>query len=373
LIANGSVETSANGTSPDGWGQGGWGTNTAVFTYPAEASDGARGIKVEITNYTNGDAKWYFNEVPVTPGNTYTFSDYYKSNTTSYLTVQYHNTDGSYTYTDVATLAPSADLQSASASINVPTGVSALTVFHLIESVGWLTTDNYKLSLSSISNKFDQGMISFNFDDGWLSTYQNAAPILSSDGIKGTYYIITETLPGDWTGYVGATQVLALQMSGNEIGDHTRTHPDLTLLTTTQAQDEILGAKTDLLAVGIANVTTFAYPYGNYNDAIINLVKSDGFTGARTAYPDGENYKDTDPYQLLSVDVEVTTTVAEVESWVDQAIADRSWVILAFHQIDNSGDQYSVTPANLQQIVDYVKSKGIMTVTNTQGVQLISQ
>ena len=90
LISNPSLETaSSNPNLPLGWSKGGWGTNTRIFTYPVAAQDGASAAKVEMTSYTNGDAKWYFNNIPVTPGQTYTFSNWYQSNIPSYVAVQF--------------------------------------------------------------------------------------------------------------------------------------------------------------------------------------------------------------------------------------------------------------------------------------------
>ena len=47
LVLNPSVETgNAAGTLPLNWNQGGYGVNTAVFTYPATGITGARSIRV---------------------------------------------------------------------------------------------------------------------------------------------------------------------------------------------------------------------------------------------------------------------------------------------------------------------------------------
>jgi hypothetical protein len=53
---------------------------------------------------------------------------------------------------------------------------------------------------------------------------------------------------------------------------------------------------------------------------------------------------------------------------VDTAILNKSWVILVFHEVNTSGDQYSVTPAMLQSMVDYLKQTGVSVVTEQQGL-----
>lgn len=215
-------------------------------------------------------------------------------------------------------------------------------------------------------------MISFNFDDGYLSVYENAIPMLNSAGFKSTQYIIAETLGGGFSGYVNASQVLAMQAQGHEIAAHSNTHADLTLLTPTELANEVSGSKSTLEASGVNFISSFAYPYGNYNNAVIQALVSAGYEAGRTAYPDGENYKDTNKYELKVVDVQLAMPIETVRAWIDQAVANKSWVIFMYHQIDGSGDQYSTTPVKLQQAIDYALSKGVKVVTNREGVALMN-
>ena len=74
LVLNPSVETAgASGNIPLNWNQGGFGSNNTVFTYPATGITGARSISVGLTSYVDGNAKWYFDDVSVTPGKIYTY------------------------------------------------------------------------------------------------------------------------------------------------------------------------------------------------------------------------------------------------------------------------------------------------------------
>ena len=85
LIANPSVETAdaGNPALPANWATDETGTHSAVFSYPVAGQDGAAAVKVQVTQRTSGLATWYFDYVPVTPGKTYVFSDYYQSNVKS--------------------------------------------------------------------------------------------------------------------------------------------------------------------------------------------------------------------------------------------------------------------------------------------------
>jgi peptidoglycan/xylan/chitin deacetylase (PgdA/CDA1 family) len=162
-----------------------------------------------------------------------------------------------------------------------------------------------------------------------------------------------------------------MQGEGHEIGAHTKSHPHLTTLTDSQVQDEVAGSRDVLLTAGVNSVTTFDYPFGEYNPAVVNIVKNSGFAGARTV-DDGFNSKTDDPYLLKAEAVtQASTTLDQIKSWVDAAVSDKTWLILVFHDIDNSGDEYSATPTFLQQIVDYLVAQNVPVKTNEEGVSLM--
>ena len=375
LITNPGLETvdPANSSKPQGWSTGRWGTNTVVFTYPVTGIEGARAARVTMMSRSSGDAKWYHTEVPVSAGETYEFSSYGKGTVNTYITAQFRKNDGSYIYIDLGTRGHSTTWTQFKTTFNIPDGVVGVTVFHLINSVGTLDIDKYSLvKLSSDPTVFDKGYVSLNFDDGWLSAYTNAMPILNAAGFKTDQYIVTDYLTDNYPGYVKPSQVLDMQAHGHVIGAHTRTHPDLTLLSSSQQQEEIAGSRQDLLALGAQPINTFAYPLGAYNDTVIQQVKNAGFVGARSSNG-GLNDKKTSPYILNRISMENTTTFDQVKSNIDKALSEKKWVILLFHEVNTSGHRYSVTPALLQQIVDYLKQKGIVPISNEQGLAKMKQ
>ncbi|HET8581462.1 MAG TPA: polysaccharide deacetylase family protein [Candidatus Paceibacterota bacterium] len=147
LIGNASLETAGSNGMPAGWHQGGYGSNTRTFAYPASpAHDGSVAASVSITKYGSGDAKWYFDPVPVTGGATYQFSDWYVSTVPSEVDVQVTHTDGSITYLVLGAPAASATYAQFSASFTAPSDAASVTIFHVIDSVGTLTVDQYALT-----------------------------------------------------------------------------------------------------------------------------------------------------------------------------------------------------------------------------------
>jgi peptidoglycan/xylan/chitin deacetylase (PgdA/CDA1 family) len=199
-----------------------------------------------------------------------------------------------------------------------------------------------------------------------LSAYQTGLPIVESAGFKATFYVVTQQI--GFSAFMTKDNVLDTLRRGNEIGAHTRSHPHLPTLSDADVKTEIEGSRQDLINMGVP-VTTFAYPYGEYNSSVVNITKAAGFSGAR-ATAEGFNDKSTDRYLLNTFVVEANTPISDVRNAIDQAGAQKKWLIIMFHQIDGTQTE-SVTHQTLQQIVDYVKSSGIPVVTNAQGLSIM--
>ena len=362
------VPSGTSSSLPAFWSHSTSAGTTATYTYPVPGQNSSRGMQVDVTNYTGGaGARWYFQAVPVNGGDDYAFSDYFKSTTQSYLSIQFQMNDGTFQYLDLTRLATSTDWKQATDTFTVPLNASSLTILHILKGVGTLTTDNYVLKKLP-PGIFSTGMVSLDFDDSLESVYQNAIPILNNAGIKSSQYVISQFIgdPDYWT----TDQLSQIALSGHEIGAHTQTHPYLTTLNSIDLNNEIAGSKSDLASLGY-NTTTFAYPFGDYNDVVIQAVKSAGFVGARSVRS-GFNTKNSDPYALNDQHVEASTTINQIKSWIDQAKSSKTWLILELHDIDHSGVQYSTTPEILQQIVNYIKQVNISVVSNAQGLALMA-
>lgn len=108
-------------------------------------------------------------------------------------------------------------------------------------------------------------LVSLTFDDGIRVQYTNYFPILKEYGIKATFYVVTQ-----WIGQPGRfnwNDLEELYDYGNEIGSHTHTHPHLTKLSKNNLDFE-LGRS--LAALRRFRCTTLAYPFGEYDQEVIN-------------------------------------------------------------------------------------------------------
>ncbi len=93
-----------------------------------------------------------------------------------------------------------------------------------------------------------------------------------------------------------AEQIRYWDGEGIEFGAHSRTHAHLSKLSAAELSAEVVGSKDDLSALLGHPVVSFAYPYGDYNDAVRNLVR-DEFDLAFSV-KEGLNYLSGDPYLL---------------------------------------------------------------------------
>lgn len=222
------------------------------------------------------------------------------------------------------------------------------------------------LSLPS-TKKHEKGMVSLTFDDGWDSQYYNALPVLDAAGMKGTFYITSRQLKDNgFDGFMTIFQVRDLAARGHEIGAHTRTHAHLPLISDENQRDEIFGSRNDLLSMNIGPILSFAYPYGEFNNTSERLVKEAGFSSARTTI-EKEADTNTDPYRLPYRGVEGNVKFDDAKKWIERAIQSDTWLIVAFHRIDHSGDPYTTTPETFERIIKYLNETGVSVVPITEG------
>jgi peptidoglycan/xylan/chitin deacetylase (PgdA/CDA1 family) len=213
-----------------------------------------------------------------------------------------------------------------------------------------------------------KGAVSVNFDDGYESGYNLGLPIVEAAGFKTTQFIITKRL--DTPGYLTTGQVFAMQNSGHEIAAHTRTHPHLSTLTEAQQQDEILGSLSDLETLGLRPVS-FAYPYGDYNDATLSIVGSASFLDARDTKR-GFNGSSSNRLLLKSyvLGPDGDDSLNTITQAIDDAQANDTWLILVFHRVDETGQPTSVTHELVQGIIDHLVEKSARVVTMQQGLSI---
>jgi peptidoglycan/xylan/chitin deacetylase (PgdA/CDA1 family) len=120
------------------------------------------------------------------------------------------------------------------------------------------------------------------FDDGYVSHYTHARPVLKALGWPGVLNLeIDNVRPGDLT----AKQVRGLIAAGWEVDSHTITHPDLTTIGDSQLRQELVGSRRYLEKRFGVPANYFCYPAGRYDSRVAAAVKAAGYRAATTTQP----------------------------------------------------------------------------------------
>ncbi|MDB5195040.1 MAG: putative xylanase/chitin deacetylase [Parcubacteria group bacterium] len=119
------------------------------------------------------------------------------------------------------------------------------------------------------------------FDDGWVTQYKNALPLLEAHHAKAVFYIFPNPIGKD-ARFMTWEQLATLRDSGMEIADHTLTHPLLSKQTPPMLHHEMYDSKTMLESKLGISVTDFASPFGYTSDAVVAELKADGYETGRT-------------------------------------------------------------------------------------------
>jgi len=372
IISNPSVEA-ASTTSPNlpqDWSKGTWGTNSTSFSYLNTGGHaGTRSLKVQMSGYSSGASYWYFKPQPVLPNQQYDFKDYYKANVVTEIDAGINLSDGTTQYVYLGAVYPDkTNWTKFETQFTTPANAVSVSIYHSIYSVGWLQTDDFSLSTYSTAG-FNRPIISLAFDDGWESYYKNGVPLLNKYGFTSTDYIISGYL-GD-AGYITKAQVKQLYAMGHEIGSHTVDHPDLTSLSAKKLNTELKNSQATLQTAIGAPVTDFASPYGAYNQTVLNDIQR--YYASHRSVETGFNAKSNfDVYDIKVQNMVSTTTLAQFQSWVSQAKATNTWLVLVYHQVDSSLDKaaepYNTYQSDLDAQLAYIKSSGIPVETVKQAV-----
>lgn len=124
------------------------------------------------------------------------------------------------------------------------------------------------------------------FDDGFVDNFNNGFRVLSDLGMRATWFLISQKIGerfsppsdvGSSAGMLNEGQVREMMVAGMEIGAHTRTHAVLPELSADEVWDEVKGSKDDLERLLGAEVASFAYPFGRYDQASVDAVIKAGF------------------------------------------------------------------------------------------------
>ncbi|HUN65095.1 MAG TPA: polysaccharide deacetylase family protein [Bacteroidota bacterium] len=169
-----------------------------------------------------------------------------------------------------------------------------------------ITFEDYRLFLRGELNLPKKPVI-LTFDDAYLDFHENAFPVLEEFGMRSVVFCVADKKlsANFWDKSNGLPlaplmneqQLLELHAAGHEIGSHSLTHPILPRLVREKAWDEIYRSRMMLEILLNAPVKTFAFPYGNLNDATKKMVQDAGYETACATFSGPPKFA-SDPFEI---------------------------------------------------------------------------
>jgi peptidoglycan/xylan/chitin deacetylase (PgdA/CDA1 family) len=217
---------------------------------------------------------------------------------------------------------------------------------------------------------FQEPVVSITFDDGWESAYTQAFPVLQRYGFHSTQYVITDEFNNN--AYMSVDQLRAMLAAGTQIGGHTVTHADLTTLTAAELKHELKDSQDTLQQLFGGRVQDFTSPYGAYNTYTLHAIgtyyrsqkNAEGDAGPATNPLLTVNIAaNFNPLNFSSFSVRHDTTLADIQRLLDEAAQRNGWIVLTYHQIDDSNEEYAVTPQAFAQQMELVGRSRLRSAT----------
>jgi peptidoglycan/xylan/chitin deacetylase (PgdA/CDA1 family) len=149
--------------------------------------------------------------------------------------------------------------------------------------------------------------IAITFDDGYVNVLRQGLEPLARVGFKAVQFLVADLLGkcNEWDVALGEepeplmdpAQIREWLAAGHDIGSHTLTHPFLTRLSIGEAREQIAASRKKLEDLFGRTVQHFCYPYGDWNEAVRDLVAEAGYKTACTTDA-GINTPGSSPFSL---------------------------------------------------------------------------
>ncbi|HPM12310.1 MAG TPA: polysaccharide deacetylase family protein [Bacteroidales bacterium] len=220
---------------------------------------------------------------------------------------------------------------------------------------------NHEISVGEVCKWRDnkRAAIALTFDDWSPGHPAIVVPELQKRGMVGTFNIFTNSI-SNWTSIQEAANL------GNEIANHTKTHPDLTKIAIDELDDEIKNPDSDINShITNQTVRTFAYPFGTFNIEIINYLKSMNYVAARgvggiSNYTYNFATNENDYYNTKVYSLGTTTSIQNFGREVNSVVNSGGMLTFLYHSVTSPtvvDNNYAAVPhAEFQYQLDTIQA-----------------
>jgi peptidoglycan/xylan/chitin deacetylase (PgdA/CDA1 family) len=216
--------------------------------------------------------------------------------------------------------------------------------------------------------------VTFTFDDGFADEILGQQ-LLQQYGMRGTFYINSSFI--GLPGYMTRAQLADVAARGHEIGGHTVSHQPLLTLSADEQNRQICQDRNTLLSWGYA-VTSFAYPFAEFNATTKAAVQQCGYNSARAVgdlrspyscgdCPETETIPPADRFEIRTPDdVESNWTLANMQNLVLRAETTGGWLPFNLHHFCTTGcPAESLSPAVFGQFLAWLRPRSGPTIRTT--------
>lgn len=161
----------------------------------------------------------------------------------------------------------------------------------LDQQLSFLANNSYQtISLNDLNDSLENTTpvppksVILTFDDGYRDFYTLAFPLLKKYNLRAVVFYIVGYF--NYPSYMTWNMLAEIHNSGLvDVESHTLEHPLLTKIDSNEAKREIFESKKILEQKLNKKIKYFAYPYGNYDERVVNLVKEAGYNLAFGTLP----------------------------------------------------------------------------------------
>ena len=151
------------------------------------------------------------------------------------------------------------------------------------------------------------------FDDGYKDLILNALPILKKYNFKATCYLVSNLIgkKNIWDeknknirekNLMNFDDIKFWMENGMKVGSHSKNHKRLIDLNKQELKEEIIQSKYDLEDMLNCSIDSFCYPYGLYNENVMDIVKKN-YDFALSTRRSRLNYRTHNKFLLPRIDM----------------------------------------------------------------------
>lgn len=235
----------------------------------------------------------------------------------------------------------------------IPWITAPIDYIFVIPSLIYASGTAYFDDLTAVETEPSAPAVTVMFDDAEDNHYTKAFPVMEQYGLKGSLAVPSGLLNTE--GYLTSDELTEMHNSGWDVVSHGVNHVDFTKLNSRQLQRELQNSLVTLAPWLTAR--HLALPFGAYNSNVV--AEAAKYYQSVRPFELGDNPQGSYPYNIKVQGVVETTTPAEISSWIAEAQANNTWLVIVFHTIGQGDDAYHTDEATFSSMVQTIANSHV--------------